>query len=84
MTSPASQTLHDFIAMITPIYQLSKPSLTAPQKSLYMQKPESLRLKTMPNLDLQMGELIKTGDIVCITDPIYPMGKSLEIRVNLN
>jgi ubiquitin-activating enzyme E1 C len=83
VSAPAKQTLRAFMDMIQPLFQLSKPSLTAPKRSLYMQKPDSLRAKTEPNLGLALDALIQSGDVITVTDPVYPMGKALELRVTL-
>ncbi|KAH8814989.1 hypothetical protein F5884DRAFT_770715 [Xylogone sp. PMI_703] len=63
-------TLMEFIESLAtrPEAQLKKPSIRAENKSLYMQSPESLELKTRPNLVKKIGELIGDGDEIGITD----------------
>ncbi|KAL3419003.1 nedd8-activating enzyme e1 catalytic subunit [Phlyctema vagabunda] len=52
--------------------QLKKPSVrTAESKSLYMQAPESLELKTRPNLEMKLKDLIGDGDEIAVTDPAF-------------
>jgi len=61
--------------------QLSKPSITKPGFSLYIQKPESLRLQTAVNLKKPLHELTVSGEALTITDPVYPQGMSIEVVV---
>jgi len=49
-----------------------------------MAKPESLRVKTEPNLNLALDQLIASGVVVAVTDPVFPHGKSLELKVTLS
>lgn len=65
-------TLQDFIDSLAarPEAQLKKPSIrSAENKSLYMQSPESLRVKTEHNLTKKMGDLVGAGDEIAVTDP---------------
>lgn len=65
-------TLQEFIDSLAhrPEAQLKKPSIrSADNKSLYMQSPESLRVKTEHNLSRKMGEMTGDGDEVAVTDP---------------
>ena len=69
-------TLQEFIDSLAarPEAQLKKPSIrSVDNKSLYMQSPESLRAKTMHNLEKRMGELVINGDEIAITDPAMNM-----------
>ncbi|EDO00100.1 hypothetical protein SS1G_02960 [Sclerotinia sclerotiorum 1980 UF-70] len=65
-------TLQEFIDSLAhrPEAQLKKPSIrSADNKSLYMQSPESLRVKTEHNLTRKMGEMTGDGDEIAVTDP---------------
>ncbi|KAF5875438.1 putative nedd8-activating enzyme e1 catalytic subunit protein [Botrytis fragariae] len=65
-------TLQEFIDSLAhrPEAQLKKPSIrSADNKSLYMQSPESLRVKTEHNLSRKIGEMTGDGDEVAVTDP---------------
>ncbi|KAF7932062.1 uncharacterized protein EAE97_009083 [Botrytis byssoidea] len=65
-------TLQEFIDSLAhrPEAQLKKPSVrSADNKSLYMQSPESLRVKTEHNLSRKIGEMTGDGDEVAVTDP---------------
>jgi len=53
-------------------YQLKKPSLRTPGKSLYMQAPKPLQEATKGNLPRPMSELVEEGDVLDITDPSLP------------
>jgi ubiquitin-activating enzyme E1 C len=62
--------LKEFIQMLCDdvSLQLKKPSLVAENVSLYMPKPPSLEKVLRKNLDVVLDELIKSGEIVTITD----------------
>jgi len=64
-------TLEEFIGSLAarPEAQLKKPSIRSEQKTLYMQSPESLRLKTAPNLEKKLGELLVNGEEIGVSDP---------------
>jgi len=53
-------------------YQLKKPSIRAPGKSLYMQAPQVLQDATKANLEKRLRELIEEEDVLDITDPSLP------------
>jgi len=53
-------------------YQLKKPSIRTPGKSLYMQAPPPLQVATKPNLVKSLRELVQEGDVLDITDPSLP------------
>lgn len=64
-----------------PSYQMKKPSIVGPTISLYMQKPPSLELATRPNLSRPLIELISSGDILTVTDPmLIDMSLGLQIE----
>jgi len=67
-----TDTLEDFIAELgrNPDVQLKKPSIRCEGKSLYMQG--ILSEQTKHNLPKTMGELIKDGDQIEVTDPNLP------------
>jgi ubiquitin-activating enzyme E1 C len=64
-------TLGEFIESLAarPEAQLKKPSIRSEQKTLYMQSPESLRLKTVLNLEKKLGELLANGEEIGVSDP---------------
>jgi ubiquitin-activating enzyme E1 C len=51
-------------------YQLKKPSLVSEAATLYMQKPPSLELALRENLSKPLGELLRDGETVTVTDPM--------------
>jgi len=53
-------------------YQLKKPSIRTPGKSLYMQAPLPLQEATKMNLEKPLNELVAEGDVLDITDPSLP------------
>jgi len=53
-------------------YQLKKPSIRSPGKSLYMQAPKALQEATKGNLTKTMGELVENEDMLDVTDPSLP------------
>lgn len=65
------QTLADFIEYLkkSPELQMSAPSLTSANQTLYMQRPPALEASTRHNLTKQLGHLVKDGDVINITDP---------------
>lgn len=79
----ATDTLQDFIAKLsdTPSLQLKKPSIIGEATSLYMQKPPSLEAALRANLGKPLGELIRTGEVLTITDPTL-RDVSLSIQVH--
>jgi len=64
-------TLDEFIQSLAvrPEAQLKKPSIRSEAKTIYMQSPESLRLKTAPNLEKKLGELVEDGEEIGVSDP---------------
>jgi len=75
--------LEEFIDLLRedPRYQLKKPSLRTPGKSLYMQAPKPLQEATKSNLEKTMGELVEDGDLLDITDPTLPsIAVNIKIR----
>lgn len=82
---PATATLEDLIQrlMKDPAHQLEKPSIAKPGLSLYMQKPEALRQATTANLKKALSELVEDGDVLTVTDPVFPMGMRLDVLVRL-
>eukprot|EP01114_Cavostelium_apophysatum_P005728 TRINITY_DN1689_c0_g1_i1.p1 TRINITY_DN1689_c0_g1~~TRINITY_DN1689_c0_g1_i1.p1 ORF type:complete len:430 (-),score=124.55 TRINITY_DN1689_c0_g1_i1:48-1337(-) len=53
-------------------YQLKKPSIRSPGKSLYMQAPRALQEATVMNLEKTLEELIEDDVMLDITDPSLP------------
>jgi len=64
-------TLQEFIESLAarPEAQLKKPSISTEEKSLYFQSPESLEIKTRPNLSKKIGELVEDGEEIGVADP---------------
>lgn len=54
---------------VRPEAQLKKPSIRSEDKTLFMQSPESLMLKTRPNLEKKIGELLENGEEIAVSDP---------------
>lgn len=79
----SSDTLQDFIVKLgeTPSLQLKKPSIIGEATSLYMQKPPSLEAALRVNLVKPLGELIRSGEVLTITDPTL-RDVSLSIQVH--
>eukprot|EP01035_Chromulina_nebulosa_P018333 gene18333-24024_t len=64
-------------------YQLKKPSIVGESKTLYMQKPPSLEMSTRPNLSMTLDSLIKSSEVINVTDPLLnDMVFSIEITFN--
>eukprot|EP01118_Nematostelium_gracile_P006865 TRINITY_DN2215_c0_g1_i1.p1 TRINITY_DN2215_c0_g1~~TRINITY_DN2215_c0_g1_i1.p1 ORF type:complete len:443 (+),score=150.91 TRINITY_DN2215_c0_g1_i1:46-1329(+) len=74
--------LEEFIELLAQDsrYQLKKPSLRTPGKSLYMQAPKPLQEATKMNLEKTLRELIQDEDVLDITDPSLP-NIAINIRV---
>jgi len=52
--------------------RMKAPSVTAGSgKTLYMQKPPALESKTRPNLDKALKILMKDGEELTVTDPVF-------------
>ena len=68
-----NMSLEDFIASLgeRAEVQLRKPTVGTADKSLYYQSPPSLEEQTRPNLVKKMGELIKEGEELAISDPAF-------------
>jgi ubiquitin-activating enzyme E1 C len=68
-------TLQEFIESLAarPEAQLKKPSIRSEEHTLYMHSPESLRLKTAPNLGKKIGELVVNGEEIGVSDPSLGM-----------
>jgi len=66
--------LQGFIDLLAvdPKFQLKKPSMRIPGKSLYMQAPKVLQEATKANLDKTMAELVEEGNVLDVTDPSLP------------
>lgn len=76
--------LKDFMRMLCDdaALQLKKPSIVGETASLYMQKPPSLEQTLRPNLDKSLVELISSGEILSVTDPMLCTG-AISIRLEL-
>lgn len=62
--------------------QLSKPSLSIGGTPLFWEGNTSIATATHKNLDKTLGELLKSGDELSVTDPALPM--QLGIRLILD
>lgn len=81
---PASMTLEELLKDLTEdaTFQLKQPSVTAVGKTLYMRKPEFLEKATRANLGKCLGELISSGEVLTVTDPMLS-AVSLNLKVEL-
>ena len=69
MTIRPNQSLNQLLQLLKDSdLRLESPSVTAGNKTLYMQKPPALEKATRPNLDKPMSDLINPGDELTITD----------------
>lgn len=59
---------------------LRRPSIRAPEKSLYMQAPPPLEAATRPNLERPMSELVSEGEILHVTEPLM-LNVALNVRI---
>jgi ubiquitin-activating enzyme E1 C len=83
VTANAEDTLQTLIDALVkdPALQLAKPSLAKPGVSLFMQNPAALREATAPNLEKKLKDLLKDGDEITVTDPVFPLGTALDVRI---
>ena len=83
MSIPSTLTLQEFMTKLseTPSLQLKKPSVVAEATSLYMQQPPSLAAALRKNLDKPMGGLVRSGEVLTVTDPTL-RDVSLSIQIN--
>lgn len=73
-----SPTLYPLCASITDdhtlfLSQLNKPSLNLDGKPLFWQGNTSMAKATHPNLEKTLGELLKSGDQLTVTDSNLPV-----------
>jgi ubiquitin-activating enzyme E1 C len=80
--SGTSTTLEELLNQLQKDMQLEKPSAGMPGKALFMQNPPALRAKTQENLIKKCNELFQSGQVITITDPVFAMGKALNLQVN--
>jgi ubiquitin-activating enzyme E1 C len=75
MQVKSSMLLSDLINMLLemPKLQLKSPSLGTASKSLYMQAPVFLEKSTRPNLAIEMGVLVESGETITLTDANIPV-----------
>ena len=86
-----NETLNEFIGRLKamPDLQLEKPSIrkfdsnTGSSFNLFMQAPPPLRKATEANLTKKMTELVDDGDVLNITDPVFPRDKTLEVKITI-
>lgn len=53
-------------------FRLKAPSVTSSSTTLYMRKPKALEKATRVNLDKPLSDLIKSGEELVVTDPVFP------------
>jgi ubiquitin-activating enzyme E1 C len=84
MTISGATTLQEFITRLTEdsALQLKKPSIIGESTSLYMQKPPALELALRKNLSRPLSELVTSGEVVTVTDPMLNE-VSLSIQLQL-
>lgn len=72
MTVSAQSTLADLIArlQLEPSLQLKKPSIVGESTTLYMVRPPSLELALRGNLSKPLGDLLQSGEVITVTDPM--------------
>jgi len=71
MEISSTSTLQALLNDLVEKFKFSKPSVTTPTSKLYIAKPESLRKQTEGNLQKPMNSLVKDGEIIVVTDPIF-------------
>ncbi|KAL8280091.1 hypothetical protein RQP46_007421 [Phenoliferia psychrophenolica] len=78
---PAASTLQEMIDFLLEKQdlQVRRPSFSLDGKNLYLQAPPQLELATRPNLEKTLGELLKSGDVLSVTDAGLPFSLSLSI-----
>ena len=59
--------------------QIKKPSLSAPNKQIYLQSPPQLEEATRPNLAKKVSELVPPGGDITVTASTLPFSLSLRI-----
>ena len=71
-TLSGSSRLSDLIRALceSPSLQLKSPSIAGESSSLYMQKPPSLEAALRANLQKTLRELVHSGEVLTVTDPI--------------
>lgn len=77
-------TLGDLIQQLChdPQYRLKAPSVSKPGANLFMQGPPALREATKINLTKKMSELVKEGEALTITDPIFVGDLALVLTIS--
>lgn len=60
---------------------LRSPSLRTASSTLFMQNPPSLRAATEKNLRRPLKELMASGEVLSVTDPVFQSATALELTV---
>lgn len=60
--------------------QIKKPSLSTPDKQIYLQAPPQLEAATRPNLEKKVSDLVPEGGEITITASSLPFSLSLKIQ----
>lgn len=82
MTISRDMSLNEFLqALRDGDLQLKKPSVTAVGKTLYMQRPPDLEMKSRSNLDKSLSSLIQNGAKLTVTDKDVFPGKDIFISI---
>ena len=76
------QSLCDDIQLQLKVPSATSISATGDKKSLFVRGVRSLEEQLKPNLDKPMKELVESGEIVTITDPILE-GVALQLQIEL-
>ena len=85
MTISKNLLLRDFLQLLCDDIglQLKKPSAVGESMTLYMRSPPSLEEALRKNLDLPIGDLVRCGETVLVTDPML-RDVSLSIIITLS
>lgn len=75
-------TVEQLVARLKDSHKLSAPSLRAPGKTLFVQGPPALRAACEANLPRPLSELVPSGAVIVVTDPVYAREQHLEVTVN--
>ena len=76
--------LSDLIRVLCedPVLQLKSPSIAGEAASLYMQKPPSLEAALRANLSKPLRDLVQSGEVLTVTDPVLGHA-AVQIRLGL-
>merc|ERR1712008_10120 len=73
LSLPSNTTLNSMLQQLCDgEFRLQAPSITSSSKTLYMRKPAALEKATRGNLDKPLRELLRSGEELVVTDPVFP------------